>query len=197
MGTLLADDPQLTARLVPGPSPQPVVLDSNLRTPLTSALVRSERSEKKLTLLTTSNGPKDKWERAKALDQSGVLILEVPSEPGSSESSGSSRVCLEDALCRIKEDLGCHSVMVEGGITVIASFLARPELVSNLVVTVSPKFLGGSGPSELLKGEARQSLLSIHHMQSCPVGDDVVLYGSPSGPYLNGKSGATYKPELT
>ena len=193
VGTLLSDDPQLTARLVPGPSPQPVVLDSNLRTPLTSALVRSSSEStgmsQRLTLLTTSNGPKDKWERAKALDQRGVFILEVPAADG--------RVSLEDALCRVKEDLGCHSVMVEGGMTVIASFLARPELVSNLVVTVSPKFLGGYGPSaELLKGEP-QSLLSIPKMQSCPVGDDIVLYGSPSVPYLNGNSGDAHKPKVT
>lgn len=192
VGTLLSDDPQLTARLVPGPSPQPVVLDSNLRTPLTSALVRSSSEStgmlQRLTLLTTSNGPKDKWERAKALDQRGVFILEVPAADG--------RVSLEDALCRVKEDLGCHSVMVEGGMTVIASFLARPELVSNLVVTVSPKFLGGYGPSaELLKGEP-QSLLSIPKMQSCPVGDDIVLYGSPSVPYLNGNSGDAHKPKV-
>lgn len=86
--------------------------------------------------------------------------------------------------------------MVEGGMTVIASFLARPELVSNLVVTVSPKFLGGYGPSaELLKGEP-QSLLSIPKMQSCPVGDDIVLYGSPSVPYLNGNSGDAHKPKV-
>ena len=199
MGTLLLDDPQLTARLVPGPSPQPLVLDSNLRTPLTSALVRAQAETgtakpKPLTILTTTaetNGSKDKWERAKALDQRGVFILEVPSADG--------RVSLEDALCRIKEDLGCHSVMVEGGMAVIASFLARPELVSNLVVTVSPKVLGGYGPSaELVKGKGEpQSLLSMQKMQSCPVGDDIVLYGSPSVPYLNGKNGASrYKAEL-
>ena len=202
VGTLLLDDPQLTARLVPGPSPQPLVLDSNLRTPLTSALVTQAETgtanRKPLTILTTksesaseSNGSKDKWERAKALDQRGVFILEVPSADG--------RVSLEDALCRIKEDLGCHSVMVEGGMAVIASFLARPELVSNLVVTVSPKVLGGYGPSaELVKGKGEpQSLLSMQKMQSCPVGDDIVLYGSPSVPYLNGKNGASrYKAEL-
>ena len=33
IGTILADDPQLTVRLVQGPQPQPVILDSHLRLP--------------------------------------------------------------------------------------------------------------------------------------------------------------------
>jgi 3,4-dihydroxy 2-butanone 4-phosphate synthase/GTP cyclohydrolase II len=33
VGTLLADDPLLTVRLAPAPTPSPLVLDSTLRTP--------------------------------------------------------------------------------------------------------------------------------------------------------------------
>ena len=38
VGTVLADDPQLRVRLVEGPSPQPVVVDTRLRTPLEAKL---------------------------------------------------------------------------------------------------------------------------------------------------------------
>ena len=38
--TVLADDPQLSVRLVEGPHPQPVVLDTRLRTPLEARLLK-------------------------------------------------------------------------------------------------------------------------------------------------------------
>jgi len=38
LGTILADDPQLTVRHAAGPNPQPVVLDTDLRTPRAARL---------------------------------------------------------------------------------------------------------------------------------------------------------------
>ena len=40
IGTLLADDPQLTVRLVESRNPQPIILDTHLRTPLNAKLVK-------------------------------------------------------------------------------------------------------------------------------------------------------------
>ena len=173
VGTLLKDDPMLTVRLVRGRSPRAVVLDSELRTPLGSRLASSE-----LTLITSDSSCLEKRRRAKALEALGVRIISLETESG--------RVCLEDALCRLKEDFGWQSVMVEGGIQVIASFLARPELVSSLVVTVSPRFLGGLGPAHELQKLSREDFLSMRHMRSCSVGEDLVIYGSPELKGLNG-----------
>ncbi|CAJ1426618.1 unnamed protein product [Effrenium voratum] len=199
-GTLLADNPKLTARLVPGRSPLPVVLDSRLRTPPTCGLVAARESGDgdgdgrlpRLVIVTTRGGPADKWARAKALDRLGVHILEVPEELG--------RCSLEDTLLQLQA-MGCNSVMVEGGMAVIASFLARPELVSNVVVTVSPKFLGGLGPCSELAARGSSDLLSMDQMSSCAVGSDIVIYGAaasspvqPVNGHVNGVNGVNGVP---
>ncbi|MCB0123506.1 MAG: GTP cyclohydrolase II, partial [Caldilineaceae bacterium] len=43
VGTVLADDPQLTVRLVAGSDPQPILLDTHLRTPVTARCLRNPR----------------------------------------------------------------------------------------------------------------------------------------------------------
>ncbi|MEZ4684476.1 MAG: GTP cyclohydrolase II, partial [Caldilineaceae bacterium] len=44
VGTVLADDPRLTVRLAPGNDPQPIILDSSLRTPLTARCLQNARA---------------------------------------------------------------------------------------------------------------------------------------------------------
>ena len=43
VGTVLADDPELTVRMVDGRDPQPIVVDSQLRTPPTAKLLSRRR----------------------------------------------------------------------------------------------------------------------------------------------------------
>eukprot|EP00439_Symbiodinium_sp_Y106_P006142 s5832_g1.t1 len=189
VGTLLADDPQLTARLVPGQSPLPVVLDSRLRSPVTSRLVAgaaeraAERASQRnsdgaghagLVIVTTENELcEKKQERYQALAAiPGVCLLAVPERDGFAS--------LQHTLNALRKQFGCDSLMVEGGRAVIASFLTNPHLVTSFVATLSPKFLGGLGPSANLQN-SRDALMSIHDMRSCAVGEDIVVYGAPAG----------------
>ena len=183
VGTLLVDDPLLTARLVPGRSPLPVVLDSRLRSPTTSRLVAraAESAGAGLVIVTTEGGCEEKRQRSLALAAlPGVRVVVVPEVDG--------RASLQHMLSALYTQFGCASLMVEGGREVIGSFLRNPQLVTNFVATVSPRFLGGLGPS-LASGGSGGGLMSLHELHSCAVGEDIVVYGAPAGD-TNGRNGA-------
>ena len=75
IGTVLSDDPRLTVRLVDGPNPRPVVLDSHLRMPVTSRLL----SHPKGVWLATTRIDED---RERILCDRGARILGLPATSG-------------------------------------------------------------------------------------------------------------------
>jgi 3,4-dihydroxy 2-butanone 4-phosphate synthase/GTP cyclohydrolase II len=129
IGTLLADDPHLTVKLVPGRSPQPMVLDTHLRTPKNARLVR--RPDVRPWLI---HGPAAPSSRAKALVAAGA-------EPVPCVSAFDGRIHLGALMCWLANH-AINSLMVEGGARVITSFI-RDKLADAIVITISPRLLGG------------------------------------------------------
>ncbi|HUE75792.1 MAG TPA: RibD family protein, partial [Chloroflexota bacterium] len=128
IGTVLADDPRLTVRLVPGQSPIRVVVDSALRTPLQANVLSDNAAE--TIIITTSAAPAN---RVAAAADRGARVLSV-----GRDSDG--RVDLNDALLQLS-NLGIDSIIVEGGCALITSVL-RLRLVNRLVVCVAPMLVG-------------------------------------------------------
>lgn len=128
IGTVLRDDPELTCRLPDCPSPLRVVLDSALRLPLTSRIVRTSRAHRTAVYTADAGSP-----AAHALTERGVTVRgAVTSEGGGLE------------LQQVLEDLaadGVRSVMVEGGAAILTSFL-RKRLVDRMVVVSAPVVIG-------------------------------------------------------
>jgi GTP cyclohydrolase II len=167
IGTVLSDDPRLTVRLVDGPSPQPVILDSDLRIPDSSRLFDHPRG----VLVATTSANED---RKRILCARGARILCIPAK-----SRG--RVDLRELLKALGE-MGIRSVMVEGGAHVLTSFL-RSGLTNAAVITIAPFFVGGmkrylaEGDEDSSVGtDARLESLAITH-----VGPDLVLWAKPAG----------------
>jgi riboflavin-specific deaminase-like protein len=129
IGTVLADDPRLTARLAGGPHPQPVILDRMLRIPAESRLLT--RAEKMPWILC---GPSASPQRRRELEGRGAGVIVV-------EENDDNHIHLGKALLRLYL-LGLSSLMVEGGARVITSFL-RERLVDQAVVTIAPVWIGG------------------------------------------------------
>jgi GTP cyclohydrolase II len=126
VGTAIIDDPQLTVRMVPGPSPLRVVLDSTLRLPST-AHVLDDRAG---TAVLTTQQSTEEHRAALRARSVGVHVVDA----------GPRGVDLASALQTLRE-LGVGSLLVEGGARVITSFFAE-KLVDRLVVGIAPTIMG-------------------------------------------------------
>ncbi|GAB4469249.1 MAG: hypothetical protein Kow00124_04310 [Anaerolineae bacterium] len=163
IGTVLADNPSLTVRHVPGPSPQPVILDSHLRFPLSAKMMGNPRPP---WIATT---PAASQERADALRRAGARVLPLPAR-------GDGRVDLNALLQQLGRD-GIKSLMVEGGAGVIASFLAS-GLADLCVLTLAPVFVGGlHAAADLGIGPMMADLPRLTDVQTCMLEADVIVWG--------------------
>ena len=153
IGTVLADNPELTVRYVEGESPQVVVLDSQLRTPLDANVVKN------------GGWIVGEWragrERRKHLEEAGATVRLFSAEKG--------YIPLDQMLTWLYEK-GVRSLMVEGGARVITSFL-RAGLVNRAVITISPQFVGGF---QALEGSVGARLQQVKVSQ---LGDDIIIEG--------------------
>jgi diaminohydroxyphosphoribosylaminopyrimidine deaminase / 5-amino-6-(5-phosphoribosylamino)uracil reductase len=143
IGTVLADDPQLTCRL-PGMaarSPVRVVLDTTLRLPVTSALVRSAQ-ETPVWVLAGAGAPA---EAEAALAAHRVEVLRgTPAVPGLAVPGLAVPGIDLPAALRFLAERGITRLMVEGGPIVAAAFLAA-DLVDEAALLRGPAAIGADG----------------------------------------------------
>jgi 3,4-dihydroxy 2-butanone 4-phosphate synthase/GTP cyclohydrolase II len=173
IGTLLSDNPSLTARYVEGPQPRPVILDSRLRTPADAKIFISHPHSPLIAALETAD-PR----RRAALTMSGAEVIELPPD-------GQGRVSLVHLLTRLSS-IGIRRTMVEGGARVITSFL-RQRLVDEVVITVAPVFIGGQRAVEELlrplngsrsgRPVAIEQFPQLKEIQIATAGSDLVISG--------------------
>lgn len=177
IGTVLADDPQLTVRLVEGENPQPVILDSHLRMPPGARLLKSHNPWIAITDQADSR-------RVSEFEDQGIHILNLPAD-----SEG--KVSLPDLMVHLDQE-GIETLMVEGGAQVITSFLTH-RLVDLLVLTVSPLFLGGlrAIDTQLISngGSSISEAIRIKDRGVAELGTDLIIWGRPIWPEENGTVG--------
>lgn len=132
VGTVLADNPRLTDRSG-RPRRRPllrVVLDSRLRLPLRSKLVKDARRDLLVYTTRPMNSP-----RARALQQAGVEVARIAARGG--------RVSLPAVL----RDLGRRGILhalVESGAELNGAFFAE-RLVDRFILFIAPRVLGENG----------------------------------------------------
>ncbi len=168
IGTVLADDPSLTVRLVSGANPQPVILDSRLRFPLYAKLLRQNGLPP--WIVTSHMADHD---RQAALERAGARVFRLPTGPH--------RLIDLAALLELLGNQGIASLMVEGGAQVITNFLASRQ-VDQLVITIAPVVVGGVRVVDSFGLFHSNHLLRLRHLAYRQVGEDLVILGEPSWP---------------
>ncbi|HEY7625165.1 MAG TPA: GTP cyclohydrolase II [Candidatus Limnocylindria bacterium] len=165
IGTVLADDPKLTVRLVPGTSPVRIVVDSRLRTsPDASMLADGART----IVAATTAAPE---ERAAVLRKRGAEVVRA-------KADAEGRVDLRDLLRRLRAD-GIRTVLVEGGRGIITALL-RDRLVDRLTVAIAPKVIGeGIAAVGDLHIDRLRDAVTFERSGFVAYGGDVVFYGEP------------------
>jgi diaminohydroxyphosphoribosylaminopyrimidine deaminase/5-amino-6-(5-phosphoribosylamino)uracil reductase len=164
VGTVLADDPDLTCR-IPGLRPTPivrVVADTHLRTPLRARLVASAHDTPLWMLVRAGSDP----DRVAAFTELGAVLHEVPgSEIG---------IDLRAGLAALA-DAGITRLMVEGGAKIAAALL-RDGLVDRVAWFHAPGVMGADGwPAAQAFGVQRLAAMPrfVRHRVT-PLGDDIL-----------------------
>lgn len=179
IGTVLADDPQLTDRSgmqeparsgLLGPNGQPrrrpllrVILDSHLRIPFNSELVRNPDND--LLVLCGSSAPSAK---AAALSSLGVEVHQIPDHAG--------RLSLPAVLSTLAER-NILSVLLECGSHLNGSFL-RENLADKAVLFYAPTELGdqaipfadGIASPQVLEQSLTRITRATHDPDTCVTG---------------------------
>ncbi len=127
IGTILSDNPRLTVRMLKGDSPVPVVIDSSLRIPPDSNILKNRRNP---LIFCAENPDSDK---KAVLEKKGAVVIE--------SSEGGSGLELSEILKQLYMR-GVKTLMVEGGGGILTSFIEE-KLWDKMAVTVSPSLIGG------------------------------------------------------
>ncbi len=167
INTVIADDPLLTARPSKGKKATRIVLDSNLRIPLDCKLLATTK-EAPVLILTSQQTLRENPQVVEKVTQKGAEVLAYPEEEGVSN--------LHFLTCELAKR-NVSQLLVEGGPTVIASFL-KEQLADQIVVYITPKILGREGSVGINPPMAELAeAVGLHHVEIERFGDDVRLAG--------------------
>lgn len=160
-GTALADDPLLTVRTSPGASPLKIVLDKDLTIPVDSRIFENGKA------LVYSSCPDTSEPGTLLYPENVQLILSGKDTHGLS-------------LSELMKDLGRRGInrlLVEGGPAIISS-LFRERLVDEVVLFISPRFMGmGKGITDGLRFQCMESTIRVRDVRIGQMGNDLILEG--------------------
>ena len=169
VGTVLADDPLLTARPdgAPGKPLTRVVLDSKLRTTPNARILASGRGDSTI-IAAAKSAPAA---REEALREAGAEVIRTEADPRG-------RVSLAPLL-RVLGKRGVRHILVEGGGRTHGS-LIREGLADRLLYFIAPLVVGDGRAPDAIYGLAKPALQSLPRLSNVThevIGDDILIQG--------------------
>jgi diaminohydroxyphosphoribosylaminopyrimidine deaminase/5-amino-6-(5-phosphoribosylamino)uracil reductase len=154
IGTVLSDDPMLTARLpyTPRRIASRVVVDTDMRLPLESQLARTAREVPTIIAVersmacTTYTAP-----RRAAMDQAGVTIIPI------SDQGQGHGLNLTELLTTLQRDHHVSTLLVEAGPGLMGSMFEE-DLIDEAVVYIAPLMLGDEKARSVAVGRSADRL---------------------------------------
>ncbi len=191
VGTVIADDPLLTDRTgLPRRRPlQRVILDSRLRLPLDSRVVKTAREDLIVFCCFAEEN------KRRELEARGVVVEQVPMQrpPGDNTivfPAGAPAVDGRPDLDRVMAELGKReitSLIIEGGAMVNWAALAS-GIVDKIFFYYAPKILSGTGSIPFALGAGYRRISEAAYVQSVTLhrfGEDFAVEGYLRDPYMD------------
>lgn len=165
VNTIIKDNPRLTCRVEDGRNPIRIVVDSFLRIPMDSNVIKDK--EAKTIIATTKFAKKDK---ILSLRNSGIEVLVI--------NSKNNKVDLDELMVKLGE-LNIDSILLEGGSTLNFSAL-KQGIVDKIQIYIAPKIIGGEKSKTPVDGQGIDKLknaFKVRNLSYSKVGSDILLEG--------------------
>jgi len=168
INTILKDDPRLTVRhpAWAGKTITRVILDSNLRIPLQSKVLKT-LSKGEVVIFTLKTSPLEKKD---ALQKKGVKVIPIVPK--------NNKIDIKKALAWLGKNQ-ISSVLVEGGAE-LHTHMLESKTADKMIISVSPKLIGGKGAPCFYQGKGAETIkksLKLKKMNTFKIGDDIIIQG--------------------
>lgn len=165
VNTIIKDNPRLTCRVEDGRNPIRIVVDSFLRIPMDSNVIKDK--EARTIIATTKFAKKDK---ILSLRNNGIEVLVI--------NSKNNKVDLDELMVKLGE-LNIDSILLEGGSTLNFSAL-KQGIVDKIQIYIAPKIIGGEKSKTPVDGQGIDKLknaFKVRNLSYSKVGSDILLEG--------------------
>jgi diaminohydroxyphosphoribosylaminopyrimidine deaminase / 5-amino-6-(5-phosphoribosylamino)uracil reductase len=168
VGTIIADDPSLTARLKNGKGKDPIriIVDTHLRMPHNAKVLNLDSDSGTIVVV----GDKAPRARLRAFEKNGVSIMTCHTKHNRIDLTA-----LMDALGK----MSIVTLLVEGGSELMGS-LMREKLIDKFYFFMAPKVLGGDDGIPMASGKGPIKMdesVGLKDVEVRRFGDDTLISG--------------------